>query len=82
MTDFEEIIKRILKYLVEGILVAICAYTIPQKKINLDEVVVIGLWAAAVFCLLDTFSPAIGSSARNGAGMGIGFNLVGFPKMG
>lgn len=82
MSDFGELIKRALKYLVEGILVAICAYTIPKKSINLEEVALIGLWAAAVFCILDTFSPMIGSSARNGAGMGIGFNLVGFPRMG
>jgi hypothetical protein len=28
---------------------------------------------------LDVFVPAMGVSAKNAAGMGIGFNLVGFP---
>ena len=30
-----EFVKRLLKYLVEGLVVAIAAYTIPAKKLNL-----------------------------------------------
>ena len=33
---------------------------------------------AAVFAVLDIFSPSIGVTARQGAGFGIGANLVGF----
>ena len=36
--------------------------------------------AAAVFAILDVVSPSIGSSARQGAGFGLGANLVGFPR--
>ena len=37
------------------------------------------LVAAATFSILDTYVPSMGSSARTGAGFGIGANLVGFP---
>jgi hypothetical protein len=34
----------------------------------------------AVFAILDIYAPSVGSSARTGAGFGIGANLVGFPR--
>ena len=79
--DFGELIKRAIKYLGEGVLVAIAAYTIPKKALNIEEIVIIGLMAAATFSILDVFVPSIASSARGGAGFGIGANLVGFPRM-
>jgi ABC-type Co2+ transport system permease subunit len=79
--DFGELIKRAIKYLVEGVIVAIAAYTIPKKALNIEEIVIIGLMAAATFSILDVFVPSIASSARGGAGFGIGANLVGFPRM-
>ena len=77
--DFNEHIKRVIKYLVEGIMVAIAAYAIPKKSLNLEEVVIIGLVSAATFSVLDVFVPSMAASARGGAGFGIGANLVGFP---
>ena len=79
--DFGELIKRAIKYLVEGVIVAIAAYTIHKKALNIEEIVIIGLMAAATFSILDVFVPSIASSARGGAGFGIGANLVGFPRM-
>lgn len=79
--DFSELIKRAIKYLVEGVIVAIAAYTIPKKALNIEEIVIIGLMAAATFSILDVFVPSIASSARGGAGFGIGANLVGFPRL-
>jgi len=32
-----------------------------------------------VFAILDLLSPAVGLTARQGAGFGLGANLVGFP---
>jgi hypothetical protein len=78
--DFSELVKRAIKYLVEGIMVAIAAYAIPKKSINIEEVVIIGLTAAATFSVLDVFVPSMAQSARGGAGFGIGANLVGFPR--
>lgn len=77
--DFAELIKRAIKYIVEGLMVALAAYSIPKHSLKIEEIVIIGLTAAATFSVLDVFVPAMGVSARSGAGMGIGFNLVGFP---
>ena len=79
MFDMGELLRRAIKYLVEGIMVAIAAFSIPQKQLKLDEVLLIALTAAATFSILDTYIPSMGLSARSGAGFGIGANLVGFP---
>jgi len=77
--DMSELFRRAVKYLVEGILVAIAAYAIPQRQLKLDEIALIALTAAATFSILDTYIPSMGVNARTGAGFGIGANLVGFP---
>ena len=74
-----ELVKRIIKYLVEGLMVAIAAYAIPKRSLNIEEIVLIALTAAATFSILDTYVPAMGATARGGAGFGIGANLVKFP---
>ncbi len=79
--DLDELVKRAVKYLVEGLMVAIAAYAIPKKSLKLDEVALIALTAAATFSILDTYVPSMAVSARSGAGFGIGANLVGFPRM-
>jgi hypothetical protein len=77
--DLGELVKRAIKYLVEGLMVAIAAFAIPKKSLNFDEIALISLTAAATFSILDTYVPAIAVNARSGAGLGIGANLVGFP---
>ena len=79
--NLQEVFKRAIKYLVEGLMVAIVAFVIPAKPLKMDEIAIIALMAAATFSILDTFVPTMGVSARSGAGFGIGANLVGFPKM-
>ena len=74
-----ELVKRIIKYLVEGLMVAIAAYAIPKRSLNIEEIVLIALTAAATFSILDTYVPSMGVTARSGAGFGIGANLVHFP---
>ena len=82
--DTGELVKRAIKYLVDGLMVAIVAFVVPPEKrqLKLDEIAIIALMAAATFSILDTFVPTMGASARTGAGFGIGANLVGFPKLG
>jgi hypothetical protein len=77
--ELKELLIRIFKYFLEGLVVAFAAYSLPGKKPDVDEVVIIGLIAAATFAVLDLFAPAVGQSVRQGAGFGIGANLVGFP---
>jgi ABC-type Co2+ transport system permease subunit len=79
MFDVYELVKRIIKYLVEGLMVAIAAYAIPKQTLKLDEIAALALTAAATFSILDSYIPSIGVTARSGAGFGIGANLVGFP---
>ena len=77
--DLGELVKRAVKYLVEGFMVAIAAYAIPKRSLNLDEVLLISLTAAATFSILDTYVPSMAVSARTGAGFGMGANLGWFP---
>ena len=79
MFDFGELLRRAIKYFVEGLMVAIAAFVIPQKNLKLDEIALIALTAAATFSILDTYLPSMAVTARSGAGFGIGANLVGFP---
>jgi hypothetical protein len=47
--------------------------------LNIEEIVLIALTAAATFSILDTYVPSMGATARGGAGFGIGAGLVKFP---
>ena len=78
--DMTELMSRAIKYIVEGLMVAIAAFAIPKHTMKLDEIALIALTAAATFSILDTYIPSMGTNARTGAGFGIGANLVGFPR--
>jgi hypothetical protein len=67
---------RALKYLIEGLAVALAAYYIPKRKMDIEEVITIAIASAGVFSVLDVLAPAIGESARTGMGLGIGFLAV------
>lgn len=73
-----DLMTRFLKYFIEGLAVAVAAYVLPGK-LKISEIGMISLTAMATFAILDIYAPSVGASARSGAGMGIGFNLVGFP---
>lgn len=77
MIDVPELIKRAIKYLVEGLAVAVVAIIIPKKPLNVEEIVIIALTAAAAFSILDVFIPSVGAAARNGAGFSFGVGLTG-----
>ena len=72
-----EIFKRLIKYALEGLAVALAAKYIPNQKLNLQEIVMLGLTAACVFALLDIFAPTISLAARQGAGFAVGANRIG-----
>lgn len=81
--DLGGIVTRLVKYALEGIVVAIAAFALPGlmggKSLPLSQIGMIGLVALATFAILDTYAPSVGASARTGAGFGIGAGLVGFP---
>jgi hypothetical protein len=79
--DMSDLVMRLVKYALEGLAVAIAAYLLPGKVMKLSEIAMIALVALATFAILDVYAPSVGSSARSGAGFGIGGNLVGFPRL-
>jgi hypothetical protein len=77
--DVYEAIIRLLKYILEGFVVAVAAYYIPSNgRRDLTEIFMLGIVASMTFSVLDFFAPSVGASVRTGAGFGIGANLVGF----
>ena len=87
--NLQEMVRRMVKYLVEGLAVGVVgmALVLRKKRGNVNwnlqarDVTVMAVTAAAVFAVLDMWAPAISGSARQGAGFGLGANLVGFPVM-
>lgn len=79
--DLGDLVVRVVKYLLEGLAVAFAAALFPGKPLRFGEIAMLGLTATAVFAVLDIYAPSVGSSARTGAGFGIGANLVGFPRV-
>lgn len=80
--DFEEALKRLIKYLLEGLAIAICVLVIPKKQQDLDTVLTLAVTGAATFAVLDLFAPAVSDSARKGAGFGMGATLTGYSGLG
>ena len=76
--DLTEVLRRATKYLVEGFAVALAAFYIPKKKIDLNEIMIIAITAAAIFAVLDVLAPSIGGYVKTGMGIGIGLGQVGF----
>lgn len=77
--DIWEALTRLIKYMLEGLAVAIVAYILPKSKLQPSEIMFIALSAACVFSILDLLAPAMSNGARQGVGLGAGFNLIGFP---
>lgn len=76
-----ELVTRAIKYLLEGLAVALAMKIIAGKKVDIEEILAVAIIAAVTFALLDLLAPSIGLTARQGAGFGLGANLVGFPKL-
>ena len=74
----KELCKRVVKFLVLGCVVAVSALLI-QRKLKAEEVIMLSLVSAATFALLDMYAPTIAPHAQQGAGLGIGLSMVGYP---
>ena len=75
--DITEVIKRAIKYLLEGAAVALAARYIPNKKIDLPAISMIAFTAACSFAILDMYAPSVSIATRQGAGLVIGSNIFG-----
>lgn len=76
--DPQEVLKRAIRYIIEGFAVALAAFYIPRKKMDMREITTIAITAAATFAILDVLAPTFGDYVRQGMGIGIGFGQVGF----
>lgn len=76
--DTQEMLTRLVKYLIEGLAVAIVAYLLGKQLTGYD-ITLLALVAASVFSVLDLLAPSISSTVRSGVGYGVGFQLAGFP---
>ena len=57
--DKEELLKRVSKYLIIGLIVFLSAFFVPENKLKVVEVLFIGLSASAAFGVIDLFYPSV-----------------------
>jgi hypothetical protein len=76
--DSQEMITRLVKYLIEGLAVALVAFLLGKQLTGYD-IALLALVAASVFSVLDLLAPSISGTVRSGVGYGVGFQLAGFP---
>lgn len=73
-----ELLKRAIKYIIEGVAVAVVAYLILKDRLHLTgkDILILAFTAAITFAILDTFAPTVSAGTKFGAGLGLGAGLV------
>jgi len=56
---YPNIIQRIIKYLLFGLIVCISARYVPSLPLNYKEIIIIGCTASISFAIIDMISPTI-----------------------
>jgi ABC-type thiamin/hydroxymethylpyrimidine transport system permease subunit len=76
-------INNLVKYIVQGIAVAVAAYVIPNRQTNFSEIMIISVIASLTFFVLDVFNDTddIAKAVRLGTGFGIGMGLVNISQL-
>ena len=57
--EFKELVTRTIKYIIEGLIVGLVAYAVPNNKLSASELIIISVTAASVFAILDLVKPSI-----------------------
>jgi hypothetical protein len=73
-------IGSLVKYLLEGLAVGIASFLIPAKKMVLTDIILVAVTAAAVFAVLDIFTPLVAAGSRQGTGFALGYQQLGLGK--
>ena len=71
-----ELCKRVIKYILEGIVVAIAAILLPRSKPDFEAVIALAMIASATFAIVDTLMPSLNFPLKFGVGFGIGNSMV------
>ena len=58
--DPSDMLKKITKYLIQGVVVGVVTKWITSHKLSIQEISIISLTAAGTLIFLDIFSPSIG----------------------
>lgn len=76
--DLGELLKRAVKYAIQGIAVALVAYMLFKNRMKLStkDILILAGTAALTFAILDTFVPTVSLGAKLGAGFGLGQALL------
>ena len=69
----------IFVYLIEAFAIALAAYYIPKRILNIGEILKIAITGAITHLLLDLYSPLVSTGLRVGTGMTMGKNMVNNP---
>ena len=69
--------RKLFKYVVEGLIVALVAYLIYDGKVSIHSIAVIGITASAAFAIIDFIAPKFSTLVRQGAGLSLGATLSG-----
>jgi hypothetical protein len=77
MTRSRGVFVRFHEVRLEGLIVALAAFTIPNNKLDINETVTIALVAMCTFSVLDYFAPSMAGAARLVAQVGIGLTSSG-----
>jgi len=73
------VLRVLFRYLIEGMAVMFVAHRLlkGQSFENFGDLIILGVTAATVLSLIDTFAPPnVIKGIRQGAGMAIGYNMV------
>ena len=72
-----ELCKRVVKYVLQGLVIAIAAILLPKQKPDFEAVIALALVAAATFAIIDTMVPSLSTPLNWGVGLSLGSNLAG-----
>jgi|TARA_B110000037_G_C16892033_1_gene412587 hypothetical protein len=57
--DMSEKIKRIIKYILNSLLVFLVARYLPCDKLKFKDTIIIGMMSSFIFAILDMYSPTL-----------------------
>ncbi len=70
--NVDDLVRKALKYALEGVAVAIAAKLLPDNNLSLTQLIVIAFTTALVFAIIDGMAADVAFGVRTGAGLAIG----------
>ena len=72
-----ELCKKVIKYILQGMVVSICVLLLQKIKPDFEAVVALGLVTSATYAIIELFAPSLTFPLNLGVGFGIGSSLTG-----